>query len=73
MINLTFPHYIYNIPDSRYASIPVSQPDSSRYLSSLYHHFVELNEMVTMEKAVDKCDYSHKPSRLLALANDIKK
>lgn len=36
MINLTFPHYIYNIPDSRYASIPISQHDSSRYLCSLH-------------------------------------
>lgn len=27
-------------------------------------HFRKLTKMVTMEKAVDKCDYSHKPSRL---------
>lgn len=36
----------------------------SRYLSMIHHHFIELNKMVAMEKAVDKCDYSHKPSRL---------
>ena len=28
-------------------------------------HFRKLTKMVAMEKAVDKCDYSHKPSRLL--------
>ena len=27
-------------------------------------HFRELTKMVAIEKAVDKCDYSHKPSRL---------
>ncbi len=29
-------------------------------------HFRKLTKMVAIEKAVDKCDYSHKPSRLLA-------
>lgn len=29
MINLTFPHYIYNIPDSRDVSIPIVQQPSS--------------------------------------------
>lgn len=36
MINLTFPHYIYNNPDRRDVSIPIAQHDSSRYLSMIH-------------------------------------
>lgn len=46
--------------------IQISLPAPYRYLSLLHHHFVELNKMVAMEKVVGKCDYSCKPSRLLA-------
>lgn len=53
-------------PDISASSIQISQPALSRYLSSLHHHFVELNKMVAMEKVIDKCDYSCKPSWLLA-------